>query len=373
MNAERLHVVIQGLIDDLTTTELPGGLQSLRDALQRQVQEPTAEAHQQTVSRELEKLRDSLTEAPSNDFSPTWRQVLEQIGAEELLGAALLSRVEEAFARNQVTPATALVTLGELHQEVTNLQATATGLLNGLEAFNIGAEELDPGEVELGVLVPREAVDNQLQGFGKELIALDKLFGTFAEVATGSRDGFEIRTISTSDLTVFLDIGPVVGACIAHAVERIVSLYKSVLEIRKLRSELANQNVPSDKLAGVEDHANTMMTDGIELLVEELFKKYAKKRLDSGRKNELKIALRFGLNQIANKLDKGYNIEVRVEPIVAEDGDDEEGDGSIRNEHVDTILSAGEAMQFFKREGEPILALPEKKERAPRAQKKNES
>ena len=132
-------------------------------------------------------------------------------------------------------------------------------LISGFEGLNIGADDIEPGECEIGVLVPRDYVKNLLNDFGEELIELNKILSVFAELSTGSRAGFEIREISSSDLSVFLDLAPAVGACLAVSIERIVALYKKLLEIRKLHNELKEQGVPKSSLKGVEEHANAVM------------------------------------------------------------------------------------------------------------------
>ena len=58
----------------------------------------------------------------------------------------------------------------------------------------------------------------------------------------------------------------------AIAVERVVALYKQLLEIRKLRNELKSQGVPPQDLEGVEGYAGKIIDDGIDILVSELMK-----------------------------------------------------------------------------------------------------
>lgn len=78
-------------------------------------------------------------------------------------------------------------------------------------------------------------MSNDLRTFALELHRLDRTFGVFSELATGTREGFQVRSISSTDLTVFVDAAPEIAACTAIAVERVVALYKKLLEIRKLR------------------------------------------------------------------------------------------------------------------------------------------
>ena len=127
-----------------------------------------------------------------------------------------------------------------------------------------------------------------------ELEELDRIFGVFAELSTGSRPSFEIKTISSTDLSVFLEVGAVVGACVATAVERIIALYKTLLEVRKLQGELVKQGVDKRNLEGLENHANGIMDAGIDKLVKDLLSEF-KGKVDPDRKSELSVELKYVL------------------------------------------------------------------------------
>jgi hypothetical protein len=133
-------------------------------------------------------------------------------------------------------------------------------------------------------------------------------------------------------------------------------MYKSVLEIRRLRQELEDQGVPTDDLASVGNFANNRMSAGIEEVVDELVTDTVV--TDTGRLNELRVAVTLSLNGIANRIDKGYNIEVRasVEPL----DDDSEAEVSPSDaQAVQRINLAGPSMRFINTSGKPILSLPE--------------
>jgi len=102
------------------------------------------------------------------------------------------------------------------------------------------------------------------------------------------------------------------------------------------------------------------MNNGIETLTSELLEKYHPGK-DGHRKNELANALRVSLNRIANRIDRGYNIEVRVEPVREPVQDNEAAKKTA--EQIATIQAASKNMQFMKLEGAPILKLPENAER----------
>ena len=311
------------------------------------------------MSKSLDALREALQAAPSNSFAPLSRQSLEELGVSPLLGTSLWENVEGIFKQNPITPSVALQHIQALHKRLESLQETMRSLTSALTQLKIGAEELQPGEMEIGVLIPREAVKNRLQEFGTELTRLNHTFGVFSELVTGGREGFRIRAVASSDLSVFLDVAPEVGACLAIAVERIVALYKQVLEIKKLRKEMADTGVPETALAPVDEHANGLMAAGIDPLVKELFDKYSSKGRDKHRRNELEVNLRAALNAIANRVDSGYNIEVRTTPPL-----DMAKTPEAQREAINTVLQASTTMQFLRPTGERILGLPESTDKA---------
>lgn len=359
MNAERLHVVARSIHKEMVTSQVLSLLKALNSNLKQQINQPQQPQHQQEVANHLSSLYAALENAGSNDYSPAWVLTAEEIGAYNLLGSQLQARLQNIFERNQITPSVALEEVTTLYTEVGALMTSLEQLMSSFEHLYIGYEVLDPGECELGILIPRGFVNNDLDIFAKELEELDSIFKTLAEVATGSRPNLNIRTISSSDLTVFLDLAPEIAACTAFAVERIITLYKQLLEIRKLHKEMRNTGVPEDSLVGVEDHANNLMNDGIDKLAIHLLDKYFANG-DKGRRNELHTGLRFSLKKIANRIDNGFNIEIRVEPYPAPDEDsDGEAESAEAETHINVIQSASKNLQFIKLEGDPLLCLPE--------------
>lgn len=148
---------------------------------------------------------------------------------------------------------------------------------------------------------------------------------------------------------------PKVCACIALAIERIVALYKNLLEIRKLQGELKNQGLQEDSLKGVQEHAEKLIAHGVDDIADDILTKFSVTQRD-GRENEISIELRMTLKKLAARIDRGFNIEVRMAmPRETQEGDD------IKNEAMssfETIKEAGPNMQFLKMSGDPILTLP---------------
>lgn len=359
MNAERLHAICVEIKHAIKSVGLVKLTNQLVSNLERVVNNPNDPNQQQSLSNQLDQLYNVLADFPTDKFSPAWRQTLDELGGSDIFGERLKDRLKLIFERNQITPAMALKDIQQIHKELQEFNNAVENVINGFQHFGIGAEELEPGECEIGVLVPRKAVHNNIQEFSKELNDLNLILGTFSEIASGKRDTFKIKTLSSSDLTIFLAAIPPVAMCIAHAVEKIVTSYKTLLEIKKLRAELKQLGLKEDNLKGISQHANSFIKDEIDKLTNEIFEEYYV-GIDGDRKNELRNAVTISLNMIANRIDNGFNIEIRAEPLENPSEDLEESEeGQQTRNYIERIISTQETLQFIKMEGEPLLSLPE--------------
>lgn len=359
MNAERLHSLLAVLSTEIRENDTVTKMQALISALQNVINSPNG-PNQQALAASIKTFYASTTKANTDALSPAYRQILHEIGGERYFGSPLREKVEEIFATNQITPAVALDELQQLFKRLQLFEKAIDQATSAFQHFDIGDESLKPGECEIGVLIPRKAVGNRLLDFSEELKDIGFLLNTFAEVATGRRDELSIKTISSSDLLVHLNAIAPYAACLAVAIERTVALYKQLLEVRKLRQDLKTQGVPDEQTSGIEKYANQLMETGIEKAAAEIVEDFYKVD-DRGRKNELTTSVKISLNMLANRIDKGFNIEVRAEPL--EENEEAEDQEEVRSA-VARIQSASSGMQFLKLEGQPILKLPEAKEKA---------
>lgn len=359
MNADRLHALARQLRDELEQENIPKVLSDLVAALNSVVQQPQQPGPQQQLSQHRNQLRELLQNAQSNNFSPAWRQHLTELGIEQLLGNDLLAKVESVFSRNEITPAAAVEELEPLSQEVDQLQQHLEQTTTGLAGLGIGQEQLDPGQFEIGVLIPRRSVDNELGQLGTEFHELRKILLPFYELATGSRPEPEIRAIASSDFTAFLSADPAVAAAIAFAVERVIKLYKSILEIRTLRQGLVDQQLPEKVLEPIQTHVEAIMEDGLVELASDLRDEFRAEQ--DARGNELLLEIQRSLRAIANRIDEGFNFEVRHEPLperAPEEADGEPGE-DVGAGYSQVVQDRLEGLRWMNISGSRILELPE--------------
>lgn len=357
MNTTKLHIIASALKKEMDRVDAVSLVNQASQSLQNQINQPQQPSHQQQLSNHLTKLYENLDDSPVDDYSPAWRDAMNQLGVIDEYGSKLKARVRGIFERNQITPQSALKEMEQLHSDISGTEEHLGGLVESLEYFGVDEDKLEANECEIGIVIPRTYVKDNLKAFGSELIELEKSLLVFSELTTGSRQPIEIRNISSSELSVFLEYLPETGACIAIAVERIVALYKQLLEIKKLKKDLSTHSVPEDKLEGISDYAKSLVAPELDKLTKELMDKYGE-NIDPQRKNELSIEVGHSLNKIANRIDHGFNIELRV----SEEANDEEietEDTITQAEARQQILKSASKIEYIEYAGTPILFLPE--------------
>jgi hypothetical protein len=160
---------------------------------------------------------------------------------------------------------------------------------------------------------------------------------------------------------VFLASPGATAATIAIAIERIIKVYKDLVEIRVAHATLEEKGLSDESLAGVRREADMHMEQGIGVLVDELMDRHAGD-FDPNREHELRTELTFSLRQLAKRIDAGYQVEVRVGlPERADDEELAEADKIPEEDRraQEDIANAQEGLRFMELEGPPILSLEE--------------
>lgn len=355
MNAERLHAIAREALADLDETRLEQHVSGLADQLDRLVTAPQDPGAQASVAEARKQLKKAVDASSLRSLSPLWTDVLVETGVWRAIGPPLAGLIDAAFVGQDLTPHEAATRVRKAAGQVLSIRQVLTNLINAFEVLDIGAEELAPGEAEIGVLIPRGAVKEGLNQLGNEFAALQRILGPFSELATGSRPELKVRSISSSEFGVFIALAPAVAALIGTTIERLLNAYEKFLRIRQLRKEMRDQGVPEESLIGVSDHAESQMADAIVEIVEAALAD-ANASIEQGRRNELRIEFKRSVESLAGRIDVGFNFEVRAEPPEKTEEGEEDGDDQL--DVYAAIDQLGLPLQFRRMDGEPILRLP---------------
>ncbi|NTW78370.1 MAG: hypothetical protein HGB33_11485, partial [Syntrophaceae bacterium] len=199
---------------------------------------------------------------------------------------------------------------------------------DNLRELNIEAHFHDDSTFEVGLLMPEELTNNKIINVTKELNHWDRVFKTLTELTTGSADDTEISFVNNGSLEFFINNGPHIAVCLAFAVERIIKLYKNIVEIRSAKEKLKELGISTGEQRTIEKQEKDILNKGIDSIASDIVKEFASKQIDGGRINELKVAMKGHVTYIVKCIGNGMTIEINppeiLEPKEAKETETEE-------------------------------------------------
>lgn len=360
MNVERLHSLLLSAISEIEDCNTPELLTGLRDRTQQLASNPQHPDIQRDFADQRSRLMEALGLAASNSLSPGTVRDLDNLNILKYLGSSLADHIDMILTLNEITLTVASDQITQITEELQHLYDSLKSVLAAFGSLNIGKDEPAVGEVEASVILPRSSIDNSLRSLGAEFRELERIFADVTELATGSRPPTRVRSIASSDFSVYVELVPEAAAFLAVAVERVVALYRNLLEIRRIRSEAVTAGISDNQLQGIDEHIAERMDKGVDEAVDELFVEMEIAISDDSRKNELKISLKRSLSDVAARIDRGYQFDVRVGEILEDTNEDssEAEEQSRLASSLQLIENSREGLTFLRLEGDPILQLP---------------
>jgi hypothetical protein len=277
------------------------------------------------ISTNLSKLKEDFADSISNEYNPSNLKIMQSIGASDYFGSTGFLKLEEILNKNAYNVQKTVADLQKFVQKRTEFVTLIKTTSDSLKKLNIQPHFHSDNTFEVGLLMPKELTDNKIINVTKELNHWDKVFKTLKELTTGSADDTEINFINNGSLEFFIDNGPQIAACLAVAVERVIKLYKNIIEIRSAKDKLKELGVSTGEQKAIEKQEKDILNKGIETIASDIVKEFAAKQIDSGRVNELKIAMKGHITYIAKCIDNGMVIEINP-PEISEPAESKETD-----------------------------------------------
>jgi len=355
MDAVRLSETLAFLRQDEEDRNLQQKLDAVIAPLEALASNPGDQDSQVNLSDALKALSEAIADM-SKGYDPSQRARIVNIGAGPFFTEALMHRVESLITSNAMSPATALGEIKTIRRERQAFIDRVIKTEEGIDSFVPYTTGLNPGDAAIGFELPRSLFDNEFKDFISELRTLHRIVRVFAEVETGSAPEIKLGTISSSDPLIFLQTPPVVVASIAGSIAWLLTQWKKLEEIRKLRAETAKLGqFNKEELAEFFDKKITERLDAaVDTKVTELL---AKEKLDGGRRAELESELSWALKALFARVERGMRVEVKVQLLPDSDESVSE-EKSKEKEILNHVHSLSEELSFPIIDGEPILALP---------------
>ena len=306
MDASKLKNILADLTADSDKT--------IVDALNNLIN--NISANQTTeISTNFEKLKSHFSESVVNGYSPSNLEIFKSIDAVDYFGNTGLNKIESILKENSFNVQKTVTDLQAYVKKRTDFLTLVKNTNTSLEKLNISSHFHNDGTFEIGILMPTELTERKIKNVTKELNHWDKVFKTLKELTGEDPDDTEINFVNNGSLQFFIDNSPQIGACLAVAVERVVKLYKNIVEIRAAKEKLKELGVSSGEQKVIEKQEKELFNKEIEKISLDIVKEFAVKNIDQGRINEIKIAMKGHVTYIAKCIDNGMTIEINPPEI----------------------------------------------------------
>lgn len=319
MRAERLNSFVLAVREYLQSSALPDSVDELARAYTTLASNPGDIEQQARASQAWAQVREIVRSAEFVD-TRGWRDAADELGVTGLFGDELLARIQAVFSQEGLTPATVAPELNKIAEQLRELNAAADAAANAFETLGIGRDALEPGEFEVEIVVPRRWVHNELEQLGEEFEELTTIFAPFIELGTGSRPPIEVRSITSSDFTVFIIVGAYTARIIAQAINLLADAYLKVQQGRVASASLREIELPTDLAAQIDQHVNDTMNRKYGEIAERLVRDYPEE-LTENRDNELIMEIRLSLAKLGPRIEQGFHIEPHGELAAAPEED----------------------------------------------------
>lgn len=357
MNTERLHSLLRLFIEANKRDNFVSLLQGVEASYIQSVQTPNPE-NAKAFDNAFNALREVALKFPVGSLSPSRRKLLENIGGSVYYGENLLHRIEEII-RSSVTPSSAIVELQELRAKMTTFFQTIQPLEDNLTKLGVGVEDVPKDSAEIEILIPESMIEGHLGDFVKETGHLNAVFSDIREVVTGQRTPLDIRSLGSGSVELYLTIDLATGAHVLSFVTAVVLLINSIINTRRDRESLKKQDLPDKIIKDIKAFEDKRIKEQIDKLRDDLLKQY---KGEDERKSELYNALSMSLKRLANRIDRGMDIDVTT-AATAEQQEGEEPAGDAKQikadrRHIESIQKAANTISQIERNKEPVLQLP---------------
>ncbi len=310
MHLGRFHAVVDHLERHFSEEELINKLNAAAAALD-QYNQNRSESHIAEFRTNLSAFFTSSENVAHELLQPYAHQVIDELGLKTLFPPAPRQEINKIVSANSFDSAA----LAEaLRKQIKTYQTKIEYLsqldrsLRGLSAEYTVVEE---DKAEVGLLLPREIVGETLPELTKEFDKISFLARAINELTGEQNYDPRVATISSSWWQIFLEVPIDQVALWAVAIERIVSLFKSNLEIKNLQKQLSEKSMPENILKLISEEVEKKVSSELRQIATDITGQFSKIE-DQGRKNEVETQLRQGLHFLAKRLNQGAQVEINV-------------------------------------------------------------
>jgi hypothetical protein len=355
MNTIRLRQVVDLLLKIESDLQIQSKSNEALSSLSNIISQPQSPNFQTQFASILDSLHRDFRKV-SADLQPIQISLKAEIGGAQFFVEDIGAFIEDAVKANVVTPAVARDRIQSFLTQRENYIGEITKLRDSLKAVGIEASSIQPGDAEIGILIPRTLFDNDLELLIKELSEIKFIVRAFSELALGTSERIEVRQISTTDPQFFLHVDIATVIMIGAAAKWAIDRWKDIEDIRKVRAETRKLSSFTEK--EVTDIFDTKISTNIEQAIEVKTEELIDAIRDKGgvRINEQRQHIKLALQSLLARTERGMTVEIQSVPPPLNEKSGKSEEERIKFAELESI---SKQLVFPKPDANPILKLPD--------------
>ncbi|ACM34761.1 hypothetical protein Dtpsy_3332 [[Acidovorax] ebreus TPSY] len=309
MHLGRFHAVVDHLERHFSEEDLINKLNAA--AALDQYNQNRSESHIAEFKNNLSAFFTSSENVAEELLQPYAHQVIDELGLTTLFPPTPRQEINKIVSANSFDSAALAEALRKQAKKYQTKIEYLIQLDKSLRGLSAEYTVVEDNKAEVGLLLPREIVGETLPELTKEFDKISFLARAINELTGEQSYDPRVATISSSWWQIFLEVPIDQVALWAVAIERIVLLFKSNLEIKSLQRQLSEKSMPENILKLISEEVEKKVSSELRQIATDITGQFSKIE-DQGRKNEVETQLRQGLHFLAKRLNQGAQVEINV-------------------------------------------------------------
>lgn len=309
MDTEKLLRILTDILSDEESLGVGGKIEEMRTS----VAQNNSQGFTQAKTQADEFISAFKGQATSYRFSHTEGLLLKKVGGSTFFGKGLVNRLESIFRNSGYE---VLAKIDDYRTKRSDFVKKAQRLSAALT--EIGVEEYRPDEYEVGIVLPDEEAD--FDKLTKRVRDLKLLLGALAEATGTSRDHLKVTRLSNGTFELFSLQPAEVAVLLSSLLLNVSAIWDKITQFRKRMNDTDKDELLSPEAKKKIKDTLKEETENIKReILEEMPDKFVEglnKKLDEGRKNEIRNQIRIGVHAIFAGFEAG--VEIDVTPIRVE-------------------------------------------------------
>jgi len=317
MEATKLYNLTDEIVRCEGTTKFDESFQMIMKSLESLRSNPNNSNVLEQFRKDKELLIKNLNDSNLNNLTPSNLRIAQEIGAVKYFGVTLAESIDKVLSINNFNMSAVVAEFNKLKTERDKYFSSLKSLNDIFESFDLDMHWWsDKSKFEIGLLIPSGITeDNTVPRVTKHLNKWNQIIKDFNEITGHGSEDTKIVFQDIGSLEYFFQSPELTATAIVTGIERLTTLYKRILEIRKIRQDLKKYDFPEKDQNAAAKHEAEVSEKEIKSITEEIFKEHGQKRFEGTRRNELKNALSLHLKWIAKQIDKGEIVEINTPEI----------------------------------------------------------